>query len=67
MSLNRTEKNNRNYVTKLIIDSENLINDESRKWLATSQANKSEKKVEDENNTTTKDNKGSKDEEIKMN
>jgi len=66
MSLNRTEKNNRNYVTKLIVDSENLINDESRKWLATSQANKSEKKVEDEKDNT-KDNKGSKDEEIKMN
>jgi len=66
MSLNRTEKNNRNYVTKLIVDSENLINDESRKWLATSQANKSENKVEDEKDNT-KDNKGSKDEEIKMN
>lgn len=38
MSLSRTEKNNRMYVEKLVIDTENLIVEENRKWLGSSQS-----------------------------
>lgn len=67
MSLNRTEKNNREQVCRLILDSENLIVEEIRKWLATSQAirvDKKDKNTEKSNNEENKNN--NKDEEVDM-
>lgn len=67
MSLNRTEKNNRDYVNRLILETENVIVEESRKWLASSVAIKNDKdKVEDKDNDIDEGKKKAKDEEVKI-
>eukprot|EP00801_Mesodinium_rubrum_P004495 Mrub_04498.p1 GENE.Mrub_04498~~Mrub_04498.p1 ORF type:complete len:213 (+),score=30.06 Mrub_04498:535-1173(+) len=61
MSLNRTEKNSRGYVEKLVIEVEGTISEEYRKWMATSQASKVTKSAvdskEDEQNKAKNENK----------
>jgi len=52
MSLNKTEKNNRNTISKLVIDSELMILGESKTWLTSSQAEKTVKNKIDEKKTT---------------
>lgn len=47
MSLNRTEKNSRGYVEKLVLEVESIISEEYKKWMATSQANKVTNKTVD--------------------
>jgi len=48
ISLNRTEKNSRDIIENLVLQTEHLIGDESSKWNSTSESKKEEGDTKDE-------------------
>lgn len=48
MSLNRTEKNSRDLIEKLVLESENIITQESIMWSGSSSSTKSSEENQDE-------------------
>jgi len=55
MSLNSTEKKNKTYISKLVVDTENLIIEESKQWSASS-GSSSKSDVEGKEDNENKDN-----------